>query len=377
MAKSDPDHICFDSVVSGGVYSSSGSQATDTGSGAIGDGGRVDLRSMAAYYADYVEKMNLGKNFLNRVTVTQVQEINRRHPCNSFSTDSDVSSNEDEEESEEEMECKFYSLVDDSSSLDHSEVDDCQSKGYMWRIQGTRRGKEGQREEVSVCAKKLVLACGVGGSPRMLGVPGENLGFVKHSFSSRHMEGVKGPVMVVGAGLSAADAVLLALSKGLEVFHVYHQSTDDPSLMFHKMPPQLYKEYCHVFGLMKGTVRNPLYHSLPLHNVLKFEQGGECIVQSGSGDDETQKNISCALALVLVGSVANLDFLPRHIASKLGFEDDQPISSKRNPVNIDMFSFECENVPSLYAMGPLVGDNFVRFAIGGGLGITHSLLDEL
>ena len=35
--------------------------------------------------------------------------------------------------------------------------------------------------------------------------------------------------------------------------------------------------------------------------------------------------------------------------------------SKNNPVDINIYTFESVKHPGLYAMGPLVGDNFVRF----------------
>lgn len=45
--------------------------------------------------------------------------------------------------------------------------------------------------------------------------------------------------------------------------------------------------------------------------------------------------------------------------------------SRTNPVDVDVFSHQCTAVPGLYAMGPLIGDNFVRFIQGGALAITN------
>jgi len=58
----------------------------------------------------------------------------------------------------------------------------------------------------------------------------------------------------------------------------------------------------------------------------------------------------------------------------LGVSDaDVVIDSSANPVQIDVFSYECIKESNLFAMGPLVGDNFVRYLRGGALGITNSI----
>ena len=42
-------------------------------------------------------------------------------------------------------------------------------------------------------------------------------------------------------------------------------------------------------------------------------------------------------------------------------------------VDVDPFSMEVEAVPSLFALGPLRGDNFARFAIHDGWGVAHAI----
>ena len=46
--------------------------------------------------------------------------------------------------------------------------------------------------------------------------------------------------------------------------------------------------------------------------------------------------------------------------------------SKNNPVDIDIYTFESVKHSGLYAMGPLVGDNFVRFLQGRALATSTS-----
>ena len=246
---------------------------------------------------------------------------------------------------------------------------------YKWCIRGRRNQGEGEMQDldVKILAKKVVLACGVE-KPRKLNVPGENYPFIHHEYNDigpmndkliRH-----NPILVVGAGLSAADAVLLALRRGIPVLHAFYQGANDPRLIFHKMPPDTYKEYRHVFALMQGKATNENYTPLAKHRVVEFDQGGVCRLRNSSGNVIELVVSSC---YVLIGSEAYLGFLPHRLSSKLGIKSDVPIHPKTNPVDIDPFSFQCDSVPSLYAVGPLVGDNFVRFVLGGALGIARHL----
>lgn len=60
----------------------------------------------------------------------------------------------------------------------------------------------------------------------------------------------------------------------------------------------------------------------------------------------------------------------------LGKLADKLIDSKSNPIEIDDFTYEVTKAPTkgLYALGPLTGNNFVRFVLGGALGILAHIL---
>lgn len=62
----------------------------------------------------------------------------------------------------------------------------------------------------------------------------------------------------------------------------------------------------------------------------------------------------------------------------VGFGEDpnRPIDCKSNPLAVNKFSNELLHVPGIYALGPLVGDNFVRFIAGGALSISSALFNE-
>lgn len=61
----------------------------------------------------------------------------------------------------------------------------------------------------------------------------------------------------------------------------------------------------------------------------------------------------------------------------LGIHPNKPIDSRTNPFYIDRASHELQNAPKgMYALGPLAGDNFVRFIPGGALAIVSSIWNE-
>lgn len=61
----------------------------------------------------------------------------------------------------------------------------------------------------------------------------------------------------------------------------------------------------------------------------------------------------------------------------LGRHPNKPINSKSNPIEVDDFTYEVTKAPrtGLYALGPLVGDNFVRYILGGAFGILAHILN--
>lgn len=368
--------------------------------------GRVCLGDVAHYYSDYVTKMGLESNFVNNAIVTNITRLERRHrrSCSSESDRSLSSVSSPEPDCELNFHCatscafinhdlKAQDLIhfeipthQETSPFDSSDPDDngvfcnparrsCCGAGHRWSLRAEGTTQYGKEQNIVVCAKNVVLACGVGGYPRRLHVPGEDLPYVSHDFSDLALSLPKiqhhaDPVLIVGAGLSAADAVLCTLSRTVRVVHVFYQDSSDPKLIYHKMPPQLYSEYCSVFDLMRGKTQNSLYTPLPRHRVVEFRPEGISIVENEEG---MQQRLRVLTAQVLIGSEANLDFLPEDIVRKLGLHLNLPINAKKNPVDVDPFTFESEKVPHLYALGPLVGDNFVRFALGGVLGVTQNL----
>lgn len=251
----------------------------------------------------------------------------------------------------------------------------------MWEVRG-HTVLDSKREEFCYQTSHVVLATGTYDVPNRLGVSGENLPHVVHSlpeFEKAVLErGLKDsidPIVVVGAGLSAADIILLALDLNIPVAHVFRSGSNDPSLVLRKLPPTMYPEYHQIHSMMKGVGNaDGLYKPYPKHKIVDFLADGMVLIESV--DDNDIESIYSPLSAVMIGARPDLSFLPQD-GRKLGQVQNWTIDSKHNPIQVDQFSYQCIHESGLYALGPLVGDNFVRFAVGGSLGITNHLWRHL
>lgn len=61
----------------------------------------------------------------------------------------------------------------------------------------------------------------------------------------------------------------------------------------------------------------------------------------------------------------------------VGVDPTKAVDCRSNPIDIDKITHEVRNAPSgMYALGPLTGDNFVRFIPGGALAIVSHIWNE-
>ncbi|CAM2106827.1 unnamed protein product [Caretta caretta] len=323
---------------------------------------RVMPEEIACYYKQYVKVMGLQKNFRDNAYITSVSRLYREQD------------DEDESQASEDISTQHLQM----------EKEDVQSSLIKrnWEVRGYQRTTDGSQVPFCLFAENVALATGTFDSPGRLQVEGEEFPFVFHSMSDfgaaiskGKLRGKVDPVLIVGAGLSAADAVLCAYNNNIPVIHVFRRRVTDPSLIFKQLPKKLYPEYHKVYHMMctqSHAVDSNLhsaYTSFPEHRVLSFKPDMKCVLQSASG---LKKIFKFSVALVLIGSHPNLFFLKDH-GQGIGHSPNQPITCKGNPIEIDPYTYECTKEANLFALGPLVGDNFVRFLKGGALGIARCL----
>ncbi|XP_036387485.1 oxidative stress induced growth inhibitor 1 [Megalops cyprinoides] len=315
---------------------------------------RATPAEIASYYQHYVAEMGLQDSFACGTTVTSVQRVS---------------------------------------------CEEGAGRG-PWRVQG-QRWRGGEEVPFTVYAENVVLATGTHDIPARLGVEGEDLPFVCHSFweleaaiESGRLDQASDPVLIVGAGLTAADAVLATHHLNTPVYHAFRRSVTDPDLIFNQLPKVLYPEYHKVHQMMTQQQQQraapsrpggsrvshpehapssfsgsyPGYVSFPKHHVVAFKPDRKCVLE-GEGGRRTALQVS--MALVLIGAHPNLSFLPEN-GQPLSLNPQEAVSCRRNPLDVEPYTYESLHEPGLYAMGPLVGENFVRFLKGGALAIaTH------
>lgn len=365
--------------------------------------------------------MGLQKNFVDNTYVTSVQKLHRSHEnglgnekgsindqmhsmkngfdyCNKNETENGLNgiANGSTNDIQNGTENTSRGEIEEEQDADKKGKEVRESFGVsqgLWEVRGYQQFQGDTNVPFSLFAENVVLATGASDSPARLGVEGEDLPYVFHSVRDLGVavscHGKLGPssdpVLVVGAGLSAADAVLCALNHRVPVLHAFHKRADDPGLIFKQLPKTLYPEYHRVYHMMcskayqssntttPGSSLFPDYTSFPEHCVLSFQPDMHCVMRGSSG---VLKALKVSMALVLIGSYPNLFFLKEQ-GQYLGLDPSRPISCKQNPIDIHPYTFECNTEPGLFAMGPLIGDNFVRFLKGGALGIASCLLRRL
>ncbi|XP_029361111.1 oxidative stress-induced growth inhibitor 2 [Echeneis naucrates] len=335
---------------------------------------RATPEEISSYYRNYVKLKGLQKNFVDNTYVTSVQKLCRGHEGesleNGHTDQGDVGVGDSGNEGFERNGIKSVNTG---------------GGGTLWEVRGYQQVQNDTHVPFSLFAENVVLATGASDCPIRLNVEGEDLPFVFHSISDlglalsrRKLDMNSDPVLIVGAGLSAADAVLCACNSNIRVLHVFRKRIDDPDLIFKQLPKTLYPEYHKVYNMMCSMVGNanvslfPDYTSFPEHCVVSFQSDMKCLLQGKN----SLKAFKISMVLVLIGTNPNLFFLKGQ-GQYLGQDPSKPISCKQNPIDIHPYTFECTKEPGLFAMGPLVGDNFVRFLKGGALGIATCLLKRL
>ncbi|XP_053251670.1 oxidative stress-induced growth inhibitor 2 isoform X2 [Podarcis raffonei] len=326
---------------------------------------RVLPEQIASYYKHYVKVMGLQKNFRENTYITSVSRLYREQD------------HEDESEVSEDVLPQHLQLEEQGGQTILIKKN--------WEIRGYQRAADGSHVPFCLFAENVVLATGTFDSPGRLQVEGEDFPFVLHSISEFGAAVDKGilcgkadPVLIIGGGLTAADAVLCAYNNNIPVIHAFRRRVTDPGLIFKQLPKKLYPEYHKVYHMMctqSVTTDYNLHHaytSFPEHRVLSFQPDMKCVLQSASG---LKKILKFSVALVLIGSHPNLCFLKGQ-GQGIGHNPNEPITCKGNPIEIDPYTYECTKEPNLFAVGPLIGDNFVRFLKGGALGITRHLVTK-
>ncbi|KAJ9593171.1 hypothetical protein L9F63_015268, partial [Diploptera punctata] len=318
---------------------------------------RASVASVAQYYYDYVHSRGLARFFRSNCYVTSVRPLDTSHSQTTETIDPETG------------------------------VQLCQPQA-MWRVEGFDNATN---SPFCYICRRVVMATGSADMPNRLGVPGElsNPSWVMHDLRSleavldRLVEDEEGdregvptepqcdPVLIVGAGLSAADAVIAARFRSLPILHVFRKKAGE---LGKQLPENMYPEYHKVHQMMgDGGASYPCYTALAEHRIVEITPDHKVHV---IGPNDTVSVHKVSVVAILIGSHPDLNFLPPGLA--LGARPSQQIDCRSNPVDIEPYTHKVVRAPpGMYALGPLTGDNFVRFLQGGAVAITSHINKEL
>jgi hypothetical protein len=235
--------------------------------------------------------------------------------------------------------------------------------GSNWQVRYEHNG-----EVHYVYAKNVVLACGRS-QHRLLEVEGElterNIvydvkqlksllstsdgGYHPSTSYAQHSAENRG-VVVVGDGISAADAVIHCLSEGIPVCHVFRRTEKQlRTTTLARLSPLVYPEYANLFRLMMGLESNPIYQRMPSTCVKSIQ--ADSVVELATPDGEILKPFSC-------------------LAVCVGLRSEMPMLDEKCEF---LSNYQCATDPTLFAVGSLGGDHFVRYLVGGCLHVAKTL----
>jgi hypothetical protein len=118
-----------------------------------------------------------------------------------------------------------------------------------------------------------------------------------------------------------------------------------------------------------GGSTYPFYTAYPEYNVSDVDETSRSVILTSKSGDVQKVRVS--FVAVLIGSRPDLKFLPQDF--DLGVKKNVPIDCKTNTLNIDRLTHAVDGFDNLFAVGPLAGDNFVRFIPGGALAVVSEL----
>uniref|UniRef100_A0A915K0V7 Uncharacterized protein n=1 Tax=Romanomermis culicivorax TaxID=13658 RepID=A0A915K0V7_ROMCU len=352
---------------------------------------RVPCGLVCQYFNDYVQTLGLTDNCSNNTLITKVRKIIQ-------SSDKNPTINESTGTNAHTCAISFCSCQD-------------QSDLYVWEIYGYHSKTN------KLCkyrCKRVVLACG-SSSPKRLNVPNEDAPNILHSNASRsrchlglfvpskfcdNIRKCNLPVLVVGDGLSAADTVTRLLLAEIPVIHSFRRSLQEVRHSFTKFSKILYPEYHKLCQLMTPGVNDRLYTAYPNTEVIGFSRipnvkcrlipegknfgfdASSTVVKLKStlvdrSDDAIVDDLTFSKAVISIGYRPNLKFFDDRYKKSLAGNHWKNLDSKCNLVDVDPFTKKSRGDPTIYALGPLIADNFVRYLIGGSMAVASDLIKEL
>ncbi|ANB13924.1 hypothetical protein AWJ20_4875 [Sugiyamaella lignohabitans] len=183
--------------------------------------------------------------------------------------------------------------------------------------------------------------------------------------------------LIIGTGVSAAEAVNNSIALGYSVIHIYKWYDEKGSpCVFRRYPKELYPDYCKVFRMMKQRKVAGLYEGLPNAQILDISPDGMVEIKLEDGSTVCRTVSSVRACTGRTGSLSYLcnPVLDRSIESTIR---TMPITKKTlRDKYIDKNDQSLCVGENVYAIGSLCGDTVVRFMLGASFSVAGELVDS-
>ncbi len=244
--------------------------------------------------------------------------------------------------------------------------------------------------QFEIRSKKICLATGAA-VPRKLGIPGEaesdyvfySLTQMKSVFAAGlSEEELKLPLLVIGGSITAADTVIQALLRQITVAHVFRETKrESRKSMLGRLSGSIYPEYFAVSSLMSGGASDSAYLPYPCSRVLRFEFSAIskkrfAFVEQTVKGKVVVKRVEYSYAVVNIGFRADLSFLDPEILGCLPKNPHAPPDNKYNALDIHPATCRINKIDNLYAVGQVMGDNYMRYIPGGCFAAARNIVNE-
>lgn len=291
---------------------------------------RPTRKEVAQYYQYYTKWAGINRNCRTGTEVLQIQPITKGSCC-----------------------CPGYSNICQSYLIYNSGLTPCNKcSEFKYIIRGIIRSARDPHhiKKFAIRTNHVILATGSYNVPIPLKVPGETLPGVfndARTMVSSLPTQDNSPVLVVGSGLSAADAILNLKRQGRSIIHVFYSPSSYPRSNRPRHPlatcwKDEYPEYHSIYQLMKGQSSSQ-YEGFSDGQLVQLDSIGttSSLQATLRASDGTIHRRILSRAVILVGRRPNLNILI-----------NQPLPSPP--------TWDSTSPTTLHSIGSLAGSSFVR-----------------
>jgi hypothetical protein len=263
-------------------------------------------------------------------------------------------------------------------------------KGQRYRV----RGFDGSGRSFQIDCRHIVLACGLFSSmiePPALLAPYTKWPALIDDEADTEREGKPGPLLVIGSGFSAADAVIENMDSR-PIIHIYRWDTASYTSPLKHCHRSSYPEYADVYKRMKigakqvahRTVLDSRYQAFADVDVIDI-QNLEQEQKSGTFPlhvtvrhrDGIASRIRASEMVVLTGRRTSLDFLGPSALSRLGIHGKDGWMDKTGlRAHIRAEGPALVALDDLLCIGSITGDSLIKFMYGAVIGAAMRILSD-